>query len=212
MSRPGTNAADGADMKSISRTLGLSSLFILGCGSEPSAEGEGDRGTYQAGGKADEFASCAGACDGQSKDGCWCDAECDAFGDCCPDKVDVCDGTGSACGPATCAADEVCCNESCGVCTPAGGFCTQQVCEDPEELGQECGPSRCAAGEVCCNESCGICTQPGDFCTQEVCVDPDPDGSVPCGDAQCADGLVCCNASCGICTEPGGACIQVVCE
>jgi uncharacterized protein YkwD len=36
--------------------------------------------------------SCAGSCGGQSPDGCWCDSACANYGDCCADKVQVCDG------------------------------------------------------------------------------------------------------------------------
>ncbi len=35
--------------------------------------------------------SCVGFCGGQSDDGCWCDDQCEGFGDCCPDKQEVCD-------------------------------------------------------------------------------------------------------------------------
>lgn len=35
-------------------------------------------------------ASCSGACGGQSASGCWCDAACASYGDCCADKVSVC--------------------------------------------------------------------------------------------------------------------------
>jgi len=34
--------------------------------------------------------SCVGACGGLSDFGCYCDDECEQFGDCCPDKQDVC--------------------------------------------------------------------------------------------------------------------------
>ena len=115
------------------------------CDNDSDQSGGDDRGDYQPGGKSDEFASCVGACGEQSTDGCWCDDECDAFGDCCPDKVDVCEASGAACGPVTCGAGEVCCNESCGICTAPGDFCTQQFCDDGD-LGQQCGPNRCEAG------------------------------------------------------------------
>ena len=34
--------------------------------------------------------SCAGACGGHSPDGCFCDAVCVDFGDCCSDAVNIC--------------------------------------------------------------------------------------------------------------------------
>jgi uncharacterized protein YkwD len=36
--------------------------------------------------------SCVNACGGQSSGGCWCDSACAQYGDCCADKVAVCDG------------------------------------------------------------------------------------------------------------------------
>lgn len=54
---------------------------------------EGDeRGTWQSSGKADEHATCAGACGDQAATGCWCDDACAAYGDCCPDVDAVCGG------------------------------------------------------------------------------------------------------------------------
>jgi hypothetical protein len=35
--------------------------------------------------------SCVGYCGGLSEWGCFCDDQCDAAGDCCPDKHEVCD-------------------------------------------------------------------------------------------------------------------------
>ena len=64
--------------------------------------------------------SCAGSCGGQSPDGCWCDAACINFGDCCPDKRVECGGAGAAgscvgsCGlqsaPGSCWCDDQCVN------------------------------------------------------------------------------------------------------
>jgi hypothetical protein len=48
-------------------------------------------------GKADAIGSCqtddgGDLCGGQSDGNCWCDAQCADFGDCCGDKIPVCDG------------------------------------------------------------------------------------------------------------------------
>jgi hypothetical protein len=61
----------------------------------------GERGVYTPGGKADEFATCVGYCDDEAPAGCWCDDECEDWGDCCPDYESACfggDPDGSACG------------------------------------------------------------------------------------------------------------------
>jgi hypothetical protein len=36
--------------------------------------------------------SCVGLCGSQAPAGCFCDQQCQSFGDCCPDKVEVCGG------------------------------------------------------------------------------------------------------------------------
>jgi len=36
--------------------------------------------------------SCQGFCGSQSSAGCWCDSQCAQYGDCCADKVPLCDG------------------------------------------------------------------------------------------------------------------------
>jgi hypothetical protein len=50
--------------------------------------------------------SCAGACNGQSPDGCFCDAVCNFFGDCCPDAVQ-CEPYWNP-GPGSCAQENAC--------------------------------------------------------------------------------------------------------
>jgi hypothetical protein len=54
-----------------------------------SESGDPDRGPI---GKADIVGTCEDACDGPALVGnCWCDDLCEAYGDCCEDKADVCD-------------------------------------------------------------------------------------------------------------------------
>ncbi len=62
--------------------------------------------------------SCADACGTESPDGCWCDASCIDYDDCCPDFEDVCTGlcqSNGDCGPG-----EVCSLFQ-GACVPALG-------------------------------------------------------------------------------------------
>ncbi|MEX1362303.1 MAG: D-Ala-D-Ala carboxypeptidase family metallohydrolase, partial [Nannocystaceae bacterium] len=51
------------------------------------------RGSWQSG-EAEGAETCAGVCGDQAAAGCWCDEQCAEYGDCCPDKVAVCDGAG----------------------------------------------------------------------------------------------------------------------
>ncbi len=86
-------------MQSIIKCVGLlGSLGLLvgfaACSAEDDGRIDDDRGTWQSAGKADDGATCAGSCGDQSAAGCWCDDQCESYGDCCPDKRMVCDGGG----------------------------------------------------------------------------------------------------------------------
>ncbi len=67
-------------------------LLVGACSPALSSEsGDPERGPL---GKADAIGSCEGACDGPALVGnCWCDDECDAYGDCCSDKVEICEAS-----------------------------------------------------------------------------------------------------------------------
>jgi hypothetical protein len=96
-----------------------------------------------------EFFSCAGSCGGASPFGCYCDADCFQYQDCCEDICIECpeiDGCVADCDP-PCAAGEVC----------EGGVCV--ACE-PECAGKACGEDGCGG-------SCGEC--PGGSCAEGVC-------------------------------------------
>ena len=70
-------------------------LILSACGGieDPAPE----RGVRAATGKADMPGSCKGFCGGQSADGCYCDSQCETYGDCCADKADECDVTPKTC-------------------------------------------------------------------------------------------------------------------
>lgn len=71
----------------------------VACGAEGGGRGGGEaRGVWDGGGKFDDTATCSGACGDMAAAGCWCDETCAAFGDCCPDKVAECGGTGPSAG------------------------------------------------------------------------------------------------------------------
>lgn len=77
------------------RWLSLSALSIAMSGCQTAAEMPQEGRTAL--GKADVFGSCASSdCNGPAEDGnCYCDDQCAAIGDCCEDKVELCD---AACG------------------------------------------------------------------------------------------------------------------
>jgi V8-like Glu-specific endopeptidase len=96
---------------------------------------------------------CADSCGAQAPDGCWCDEQCDGFGDCCPGVCDDCP-TLSHCEPP--AGD---CAGNCGGQAPDGCWCDEQcdgfgdccpgVCDDCPGL------SHCDAPAGPCAGNCG---------------------------------------------------------
>src|SRR3989339_61206 len=76
---------------SVVTLLGFTFLTMQACervALEPDnvTRGELVRGNY----KTDASKSCVGQCGAKAPGGCWCDAECERFGDCCPDKLERC--------------------------------------------------------------------------------------------------------------------------
>jgi hypothetical protein len=117
--------------------LAASAVFAFAC-TNGAVTDEVERGPL---GKADNIGSCdVDACGGPAATGtCWCDDQCEAFGDCCTDKADVCDAE-----PPT------------NVCGGFAGF----VCGDGEychyELGDTCGFAD-ATGE--CRTTPDVCIE-----------------------------------------------------
>lgn len=120
--------------------------------------------------------SCAPSdCGGPSSSGsCYCDDDCSYYGDCCDDKVDVCDAPQDFCGGignVQCPADQHCVLD--GPWPDAGG-----TCEPGAGEGSFCGGIggiSCADGLDCVqdpgtcqtNDAGGTCMLTPEFCTQE---------------------------------------------
>jgi hypothetical protein len=84
----------------MTRKLLIALTLLAGCttAAEQGGEINTERGPL---GKADSVGSCAASdCEGQAVDGnCWCDADCAEYGDCCADRVEVCEApVAPACG------------------------------------------------------------------------------------------------------------------
>ncbi|HNZ03447.1 MAG TPA: EGF domain-containing protein [Myxococcota bacterium] len=108
-------------------------------------------------------ATCAGAClegkgtelfiaGGFDRDQrCFCDPDCETWGDCCPDFRTVCD----ACDPTSCVSPKVCANSDTGVFEcgcPQGTVENAGACELENLCGAEGGDTLCAEGATCQNE------------------------------------------------------------
>lgn len=186
------------------RTLSLSLVSFLAAGAlaiacsaeESGAEPSGERGKI---GKADLVGSCVSddnepACDGQSPDGgCWCDAGCTAFGDCCegPDgAAKQCDRFRGECTVENkevigCGTNQVCIFTKCDPtpeCEIQSGACCDGTCVDlPDNPGVnthqtvECGV---VDGEVLgCEDT--------EVCLEGPCMEGCEVGSLGCCEARC---------------------------
>lgn len=115
-------------------TLGLAGCSAIE-GQDSLVEVESERGAI---GKADAPGSCTlNSCGGQSPDGCWCDEQCDGFGDCCSDKQDVCEADPA---PEPEPEPTASCEGACGGQSSAGCWCDEQCqgagdcCDDVTEV------------------------------------------------------------------------------
>ncbi len=162
--------------------------------------------------------TCVGYCGEKGSDKiCWCDDQCIANADCCPDACNACslcgdctpnctgrqcgsDGCGGICG--NCPAGMPCSNGICQGCQPS---CIQKNCGD-DGCGGTCGA--CAANEICDTASnvwsCvtdpntgGTCSP---LCTGKVC------GSDSCGGScgACPTGEICTGGG-TLCLPSGGS-------
>ena len=120
----------------MTRLVSLLPLFLLAC----TTAAELDNPDRRPLGKADAFGTCADSdCDGQSLDGnCWCDDACVQFGDCCADRVEVCEApdtktcggfAGLSCGEGEycdmAAGDGCFVDDGAGVCRPIPEACIE---------------------------------------------------------------------------------------
>ena len=135
--------------------------------------------------------SCAGACDGQGAGGCWCDAGCFGYGDCCPDICTECpdvDPVSCACVPDC--DGKVCGSDGCwGTCGPAcddGEFCTEdglcQACDCGDAV---CGTDECGNP---CGDNDGACL--AGACLDGACYEGDgceTSDTTGCGGCACED-------------------------
>lgn len=172
-------------MRTISKILLSLSipLFAQACvsGPEKSDGGDVERGPLA---KADAIGSCEAEgggdfCGGMSEGNCWCDEACHDFGDCCSDKVDVCDGgEPTLClGDNHCGEGEVCDHSECLSNCPDGQIC-------PAVCWGQCMPDQGGADECLSSEECGD----GEYCHFE---------------AECGEGPV------GSCEEIPEVCIEI---
>ena len=156
--------------------------------------------------------SCKDKCDGQAPSGCWCDKQCEANGDCCPDKEE-------ACGETTC--EDLGYLGSCGLfsgskceaghpyaCQEKGGlkcWVQTETCGDGQVCKDPFGPSPAACESDpenalnSCKDKCGGQADGGCWCDDQCDQTGDccPDKKEMCGEPTCED-LGFPQGSCGV--------------
>ncbi|MEM7154965.1 MAG: hypothetical protein AAF799_19110 [Myxococcota bacterium] len=141
----------------------------------------------------------ANFCGGQSDhaDGCWCDDQCEQYGDCCFDKPTSCDGVVTCLSDVACGEGQTCNTDVCIPACPPGVTCILGcfgACEDAgaDSCADNCGEQ--AAGGCWCDD---LCEQYGDCCDdiETACAEPDPNSCEGHCDEQ-ADGGCWCDDQC----------------
>jgi hypothetical protein len=104
--------------------------------------------------------TCKGSCGKKSPDGCWCDDQCQAYGDCCPDKDQVCTGSSE--------------------CEQKGGYCTHflDTCKAGYTSSKPLGCPMGKSGQCCLPAQSG-CTGNDDCKSGEYCHFKDGDCLLP---------------------------------
>lgn len=172
-----------------------SAIAIVGCNRTTEAPAAGDRVIVESRGvgKADLPGSCSGACGAQSADGCWCDALCEGYGDCCADRAELC-----AVQP-----EPPSCEGACGAKASAGCWCDAQCAQYGDCCPDKVATCDAPPPEPSCAGYCGqknpagcwcndFCEVYGDCCTDKKAVCDAPKDGQDCSDnTDCAPDLKC---------------------
>jgi Somatomedin B domain len=163
-------------------------LALTACGGTEEADVHAFRGPINGQVPA---GSCQGVCGKRSTGGCWCDAQCAVFGDCCADKESVCSNK-------TCAPTGVACSPECppnGV-LPGGAPCQAGVfdvfsctCKPLDNKTKTCGQV---------SGTCHALTATGVAC---------PSGTKVSAEGLCGVGGGCCVPSSNTCPPTGVGCL-----
>jgi hypothetical protein len=180
-------------MFSKSWMLAVVVILITGCGRQDLDPNVEERGIVSDPGpvKADGTNSCKAICGAKAPSGCWCDAACSSYGDCCPDKKAVCNAA-TTCADLSCGAGTHC--EMKGINGGAIPVCINDpVVKTCADLGGTCLPltypmAQCQAGQIA-DTSAGLCEAiPGQSTT---CCHAAPAPVQTCATFVCGEGTHC---------------------
>lgn len=198
--------------------LALTGLVALGCGADDETapteqagthcEPEDDRCNEEAPGSG-VFGSagtgCADNCGGKSPDGCWCDAYCFNYGDCCGDKNADFTGPGGVC--TECATTYV---DQCPEVAPPPDPCAtgNGGCDSNATCTNAAGTAVCACnagytgnGQTCAPASTNPCdTDNGGCDTNAFCTNDGGQAACTCQSGYWGDGVSGCS-TCGSCAD-----------
>jgi hypothetical protein len=144
-------------------TLAVVAILAAGCGRQDLDPNADERGIVSDPGpvKADYTNSCTKLCGKKAPSGCWCDAACDGYGDCCPDKKAACN-VATTCAQLACSAGTHC--EMKGINGGAVPVCIKDsvVGKTCADLGGTCLPltfpmGSCQPGQIA-DTSAGLCS------------------------------------------------------
>lgn len=135
--------------------------------------------------------SCAGSCGEKAPGGCWCDAQCAQYGDCCADKAEICDAP--VCQPVMC---ELFCEhgfqtnpQGCEICKcnpppPVAADSCADRCGEQAPAGCWCD-AQCAEYGDCCADKAASCDAPEPEpecvpggCSGQLCVEAGSPGGI----------------------------------
>jgi len=189
----------------------LSGMLALACSSADESEPNGgERVARQTADLVSGSCSRAHACNGRSKDGCWCDSRCWYFGDCCADAAELCGrdecrpwwdscGEGYSCvagHPNTCEPERKFCGGIAAFPCDDGFVCIDNPDDgcDPQHGGADCGGicvPECAPGA--CGPQLGM---PNWLCDDGVTVAGPTGNCLPNAEGTCGWEVITCSDSC----------------